>query len=126
MFRRLENYKLIVCLTVLLITVQAAFAQKPAFLPIKKLETKDGLSSPNVRKILQDKFGFMWFATQDGLSRYDGIRFVNFSGNNKTERLSLLSSDIFDIITDKDGNYLWVLSAYGGLNKIEISTASVI
>ena len=101
-------------------------AQKSVFLPIKKLETKDGLSSPNIRKILQDKYGFMWFATQDGLSRFDGINFKNFTGNNQDNRKSLLTSDVFDIHFDKNGDFLWVLTAYGGLNKIEISTSTVV
>jgi ligand-binding sensor domain-containing protein len=32
----------------------------------------DGLSSYKVVKVLQDRFGFMWIATQDGLNRFDG------------------------------------------------------
>jgi len=37
-----------------------------------RLTTRDGLSHSNVRSILQDRDGYMWFGTMDGLTRYDG------------------------------------------------------
>jgi hypothetical protein len=40
------------------------------------LTTNDGLSQGYVVAILQDRRGFMWFATRDGLNRYDGNAFV--------------------------------------------------
>ena len=40
------------------------------------LTTNDGLSQGYVVDILQDRRGFMWFATRDGLNRYDGYTFV--------------------------------------------------
>src|SRR6266536_795484 len=95
------------------------------FLPLTKLDTRNGLSSPNVRKILQDKYYFMWFATQDGLNRFDGVNFVQFNSNIQSKDLTLLRSDVFDIAIDKSGNYLWVLTTYGGLNKIDIKTCKV-
>src|SRR6185436_7091889 len=50
-------------------------------IPVKELlfETitiNDGLSQGMVNCILQDRYGFMWFATKDGLNRYDGYHFV--------------------------------------------------
>lgn len=39
---------------------------------VSSIENGDGLSSNNVKAILQDKFGFMWFGTKNGLNRYDG------------------------------------------------------
>lgn len=39
---------------------------------VSSIENADGLSSNNVKAILQDKFGFMWFGTKNGLNRYDG------------------------------------------------------
>lgn len=38
----------------------------------------DGLAANRVYSILQDSCGFMWFGTDDGLSRFDGIAFKNY------------------------------------------------
>ena len=40
----------------------------------------DGLAANRVYSILQDSCGFMWFGTDDGLSRFDGIAFKPFGG----------------------------------------------
>ncbi|MCU0416836.1 MAG: response regulator [Cytophagaceae bacterium] len=45
------------------------------------LRDKDGLVSSNVTSILKDSYGFMWFGTYNGLSRYDGYSFVNYQYN---------------------------------------------
>lgn len=36
------------------------------------VSSEDGLSASNVKAILQDSYGFMWFGTKNGLNRYDG------------------------------------------------------
>ena len=41
--------------------------------------TQDGLAGSTVYDMCQDKDGFMWFATENGLSRYDGTHFTNFT-----------------------------------------------
>lgn len=48
----------------------------------KKIGIEDGLSQSSVMSIIQDRQGFMWFATKDGVNRYDGIRFKTFSTDN--------------------------------------------
>jgi len=48
------------------------------------LTTEDGLVENAVNDIYQDKQGYMWFATQDGVSMYDGYRFTNYSVSNNT------------------------------------------
>lgn len=49
------------------------------------LSTQDGLANDKVLSILQDQYGFMWFATENGLSRFDGINFVNYNHSEKTQ-----------------------------------------
>jgi signal transduction histidine kinase/ligand-binding sensor domain-containing protein len=103
-----------------------SFSQATSFLPFTKLEIKNGLPGINVRKITKDKFGFMWFATQDGISRFDGKSFINLNSYNVDPKRKILGTDVYDIRPDKAGDYLWALSAYGGLNKIDIKTCNVI
>jgi len=45
------------------------------------LTSTDGLAQDNVVAILQDHRGFMWFATGEGLNRYDGNSFVIYKNN---------------------------------------------
>ncbi len=66
------------------------------------LTTADGLSQSSVTCILQDKSGFMWFGTQDGLNRFDGYNFKVFK-NNPGDSSSLKNNFIFSIIEDESG-----------------------
>jgi ligand-binding sensor domain-containing protein len=50
------------------------------------LTTNDGLSQGMVNSILQDRYGFMWFASNDGLNRYDGINLLYI----KTTRMTII------------------------------------
>ena len=49
---------------------------------------EDGLASNFVRVISQDNYGYMWFGTDNGLNRYDGINMDTFRNNNDTHSLS--------------------------------------
>jgi len=53
------------------------------------LTTNDGLSQGYVTDIIQDRRGFMWFATRDGLNRYDGNTFVVYKKYTKTTLMIL-------------------------------------
>ncbi|HSK13607.1 MAG TPA: two-component regulator propeller domain-containing protein, partial [Phnomibacter sp.] len=44
-----------------------------------KYSVNDGLVSNDIRNVYQDKTGFLWIGTMDGLSIYDGYRFTNFN-----------------------------------------------
>ncbi|OQP60515.1 hypothetical protein A3860_33155 [Niastella vici] len=70
-----------------------------------------GLSNNFVRCIYQDKNGFMWFGTYDGLNRYDGYEFRIFRNNFKNNR-SLINNWINTIGEDAKGN-LWVGTRQG-------------
>jgi len=51
-------------------------------LPLESFSAAQGLASDSVMSILTDSRGFVWLATLDGLSRYDGTRFVSYSNEN--------------------------------------------
>ena len=54
-----------------------------------RLSAKDGLSCNTVKCIVQDRDGFIWFATPNGMSRYDGYQFKNYSNfdNDATPKI---------------------------------------
>ena len=93
-----------------------ALAQKP-LLKFDHISTREGLSQNGVVDILQDHYGFMWFATSDGLNRYDGKRFTVYR-HHAQDTTSLSDSDISVIFEDSDHN-LWVGTSDGGLNLMD-------
>jgi signal transduction histidine kinase/ligand-binding sensor domain-containing protein len=86
------------------------FSQKNQY-TFKHLSTADGLSNANVNAILQDETGFMWFATNEGLNRYDGYEFRVYK-HIPEDSLSLSGNRIENIYLDSDGK-LWVCTANG-------------
>jgi ligand-binding sensor domain-containing protein/signal transduction histidine kinase len=83
------------------------------------LTTNDGLSQGYVIAIVQDRRGFMWFATRDGLNRYDGNAFVVYK-NNSNDPGSLSSNFLQDLMEDDHG-YLWI-ATNTGVNKFDPTT----
>ncbi len=83
-------------------------------LKFKHLTTKDGLSQGSVIAILQDKKGYIWFGTRDGLNKYDGSKFVVYRHNSENKN-SISHSWITAIYEDTNGT-LWV-GTKNGLNK---------
>jgi hypothetical protein len=73
-----------------------------ADLTFKHLTTNDGLSQGYVVDILQDRRGFMWFATRDGLNRYDGYTFVVYK-HDPNDPGSLSSNFLQDLMEDDEG-----------------------
>ena len=65
-------------------TQEIAFPENEQ-LKFSQLSTINGLSNSNVFGITQDHQGFIWFATEDGLNRFDGKNFVTYrhNANNK-------------------------------------------
>lgn len=72
----------------------------------QKLNTINGLSQNCVNTILQDRNGFMWFGTRDGLNRYDGVTFKIFR-NDFVDGNGLSNNFITALYEDRDGN-IWV------------------
>ncbi len=68
---------------------------------------KDGLPGSMVYQALQDKNGFIWFATNQGVSRFDGKTFKNF-----TKEDGLPDNDIIKLYMDRH-NILWFISYMG-------------
>ena len=58
------------------------YAQSSVHYYFRTMGIQDGLSQNTVNQLLQDKQGFMWFGTKDGLNRYDGISFREYKKEN--------------------------------------------
>lgn len=91
---------------------------------VKKITVPDGLSGANVTKIIQDKYGFFWFATQDGLSKFDGKKITVYKKSNSGKH-QILGNDIKGIAEDRENDKIWLISAYGGINAIDLKTGTV-
>ena len=70
------------------------------------LTTNEGLANNSIRYIYQDKKGFMWFGTLNGLNRYDGYSFLTIRPE-RGAKLSLADHRITDLQEDKKG-FLWI------------------
>lgn len=73
----------------------------------KKYSTKNGLAHSIIQQITQDNNGYFWFATQGGLNRFDGKKFLSFHKSN-----GLPTSDITCVKEDKQHN-LWIGTSEG-------------
>ncbi len=82
-------------------------------IPSELLGVNQGLSQGYVSSIIQDKEGFMWFATNDGLNKYDGYK-VTVYRNNPNDSFSLPDNMISGIAEDKHENF-WVATRNKGL-----------
>ena len=101
--------KIITILTILLGFV-SVLAQASEPLVSRSLSAKDGLSSNQVYDILQDKQGYMWFATSNGLSRYDGYSFLNYSMLNSAA-MQQVQAALGHIYYDDQNELIWVRSS---------------
>ena len=82
---------------------------------------EQGLSQSSIISIIQDKQGFMWFATQDGLNRYDGRNIDHFNFK-PFDKQSISGDDIYSISLDK--NALFVLNDKG-LDYIDLENLKI-
>ena len=97
---------------IVLIFFNASFA-----LNFDSFTMEDGLPGNLVYCINQDRFGWIWIGTDQGLSRFDGYRFTNFLPSSK-DSSSIKGLHVRAIYEDKRGN-LWVGTDLGGLNLFD-------
>ena len=81
---------------------------------IKFFTLEDGLSQVTSNDLIQDRNGFVWIATADGLNRFDGKDFKHFK-HKASDSISVSSNDITKLLEDETGN-IWVGTNGNGLN----------
>ncbi len=85
------------------------------------LSIKDGLSQSAVNCILQDRQGFMWIGTQDGLNRFDGYTFTVFK-HNPEDTASINDNFVYSIYENDGGLWIATLNRPDELNKFDPAT----
>jgi ligand-binding sensor domain-containing protein/class 3 adenylate cyclase/predicted metal-dependent HD superfamily phosphohydrolase len=111
--------KLIKILGVFILVVNIFYTYGQSTYRFKNYSIVDGLSQSSVTSIEQDKFGALWFGTQDGLNRFDGQTFENFTSDNTN---GIENSYFKTSFKSKDGN-LW-FGTSNGLTQYNPTTES--
>jgi hypothetical protein len=75
--------------------------------PLREYGVRDGLPQSQANSVFQDSRGFIWILTRNGLSKFDGIEFVNYYRQD-----GLPSNSAFQLSEDSSGD-LWILASEG-------------
>jgi signal transduction histidine kinase/ligand-binding sensor domain-containing protein/DNA-binding response OmpR family regulator len=106
--------------SMILLTVMIVFIEPLYALSFNSYTQEDGLSGNLIYCINQDHQGWIWIGTDQGLSRFDGYRFRNFTPSSK-DSTSIKGLAIRVIYEDRNGN-LWIGTENGGLNRFNRDT----
>jgi ligand-binding sensor domain-containing protein/signal transduction histidine kinase len=94
----------------LLLTTALVNAER---LAVKSYGPADGLPAAFIQQVTRDSRGFLWFATRDGLSRFDGVRFVTYGVEQ-----GLLNPTINGLLEARDGSY-WIATNGSGVVRMD-------
>lgn len=98
--------KFIACLLIAHLSLFPLYAQQPTHTSFVHIGVNEGLSQNTVFDIAQDRQGNMWFATYDGLNKYDGYDFTVYQ-HDESDPHSIGSDIIRACITDTQGR-IWI------------------
>lgn len=104
-----KNREMRQLISLLLISVALSVTGQTSLLPdmkFRRLDTQDGLSSPQINCILKDSKGYVWIGTPYGLNRYDGYRVKTFY-SNKRDTTTMRDNYTDRIYEARDGR-LWL------------------
>ena len=88
---------------------------------ISQLGLEQGLTNSYIVSITQDRDGFLWFATEEGLNKFDGIHFI---GHYKYTQ-SISGNELNRIYADKNKPIIWIATQRAGLNAYNYETQSM-
>ena len=93
-----------------------------AFSRFERLTPRQGLPSSLVCALFQDRHGFIWIGTEDGLCRHDGSAFVTWRSQHKNP--ASLTENLIKCLLEDPAGALWV-GTYSGLNRLDPGTGKV-
>ena len=97
---------------ILLAWLQLIVHAQPAI--VRQLGMSDGLSSDYVLSMAQDKYGFLWVATENGLNRFDGSHFLSYYKMSNVRGLT--GNELNCLLDDPAEPLMWIATQRGGLN----------
>ncbi|MCC6288962.1 MAG: hypothetical protein IT249_13850 [Chitinophagaceae bacterium] len=97
---------------------QQSLAQQSSPFLFRNLTINDGLSQNSVISITEDRTGFLWFATQDGLNRYDGKDFFSLP-KTFDDKTSSNDRSLGKVVSISDRE-LWLLTTNGKLESFDL------
>ncbi|MCK7529486.1 MAG: hypothetical protein MZV64_74000 [Ignavibacteriales bacterium] len=97
-----------------LLMLSSSFSQTEEYI-FRQLTDADGLSQSTIFAMIQDKDGYLWLGTIDGLNRYDGYEFRVYA-NDPSDAASISDNFISALYEDSDG-FIWIGTVNGYLNQ---------
>ncbi|MCG8689178.1 MAG: PAS domain S-box protein [Desulfobacterales bacterium] len=89
----------------------------PRSIDFEHFSTKDGLANPVVYDVIQDRHGFLWFGTGNGISKFNGYEFTNYFPE-ASDPHSIGKGPILKLFLDRKQN-IWATSLATGLYKFD-------
>jgi len=112
----------IISVPVILFAIQffLLFSPAPAYEEVNRFErisVERGLAHGSVYSIIQDKSGFLWFATGDGLTRFDGYEFKNYRYDPSAPEF-IIAGQLGELYQDSRG-IIWIGTWGSGLDRFD-------
>jgi len=110
------------CALTVLCVPAAVAADAGSGFRFRHVGTADGLPTDNVQQAFQDSEGYMWFATRNGLARYDGFGMEVYKSN--IHNGDLLTNNSITALAEDGSHRLWI-GTPDGLNVFDMTTAGL-
>lgn len=91
-------------------------------LKFEHISSEEGLSHDTVYSIIQDRTGYLWFGTEDGLNKYDGYKITTYRGGDTPNSIGNANCAVLYV---DDSNSIWIASWGGGLAVLDQEEGSV-
>lgn len=117
------NFKIIRYKFQLILYITCLIIEQGSAQSIRVISTEDGLPQSFVSGLEQDKQGFIWIGTRNGLARYDGTQFINFQHN--IQDTSSLASNIITWLRKDNTNHIWIEYESGEIDVINPATQQI-